>query len=312
MMPTQDATSLWQHDPLRAYDIALADRYTPFSAATQAGYRMMFRTFVRYLHEREIDLAQVTVPVLNDFFKHRGHSHRTQAAYIAALGLAFDAMQQDELMVDNPAQAWMSVRKRQRGGRQAQKPLPPALLGSDRLRMLALLKAPVSGFTPVRRRAMLFFLYATGLRVTELIRLKAEHLHLEVPEQTLPFVWVMQGKGNKKRRVPLPEELLPVLQRYLDLRTAYKVESEWLFCKRNGNPLTRFGVYRMAEAFFRAGRIQVGQKGPHVYRHTFATRQLENGVDAATVKVWLGHERLSTLLNTYEHVVESPNSKRPV
>jgi integrase/recombinase XerD len=162
----------------------------------------------------------------------------------------------------------------------------------------ALLGAPDTG-TPlgIRDRTLLEVLYATGLRVSELIGLRAGDLDMHVGIVTC------FGKGGKERLVPLGEIALAWVRRYLAevrcLMTGPRSQP-FLFLSRRGSRLSRMGVWRIV----RRHAVTAGVERiltPHVMRHSFATHLLEGGADLRAVQAMLGHADISTT-QIYTHV----------
>ena len=173
--------------------------------------------------------------------------------------------------------------------------LPKVLDGTDVERLLA---AP-SGSDPRARRdrAMLEVLYATGLRVSELVGLSLSDLHLDAG-----FVRCL-GKGSKERVVPIGGEASAALRAYLgEARGALcgGKRSEVVFVGRGGKGLTRQGFWKLLKAHARRAGIRASLS-PHVVRHSFATHLLENGADLRSVQALLGHSDNSTT-QIYTHV----------
>lgn len=153
----------------------------------------------------------------------------------------------------------------------------------------------------LRDKALIEVLYATGLRVTELITLRAGDLNLE--EGYLTCI----GKGDKQRMVPLGHEAAEWVRRYLrDGRAVMlrKRSSPWLFVNaRDGGPLSRVGFWKVLKEYgVKAGISR--DLSPHVLRHSFATHLLERGADLRMIQVMLGHADLSTT-QIYTHVLEA-------
>jgi integrase/recombinase XerD len=175
------------------------------------------------------------------------------------------------------------------------KVLPRVLDGNDVERLLA---AP-KGDDPrsLRDRAMLELLYATGLRVSELVGLRLGDLHLDAG-----YVRCL-GKGSKERVVPLGAAANAALQGYLARgRPALVAErrSEALFVNRSGRALTRQGFWKLLRGY--GERAGIGTSfSPHTLRHSFATHLLEHGADLRSVQVLLGHANISTT-EIYTHV----------
>jgi integrase/recombinase XerD len=161
-----------------------------------------------------------------------------------------------------------------------------------------LLSAPDPGRPlGVRDLAMLEVLYATGIRVTELISLRLEDLNLEVGYLSC------MGKGSKERIVPLGRKAIERLHQYLrDVRPVLlkREESQFLFTNRNGSKMSRQGFWKILKAYGAAAGIP-RRLSPHVLRHSFATHLLEHGADLRSVQMMLGHADISTT-QIYTHV----------
>jgi integrase/recombinase XerD len=156
----------------------------------------------------------------------------------------------------------------------------------------ALLAAPDTA-TPLglRDRAMLETLYATGLRVSELVQLKTFEVNLDAN-----VVRVM-GKGSKERLVPLGEEAADWISRYLQRRNA---RSNALFVTARGGGMTRQAFWHLLRRY--GARAIPGKKlSPHVLRHAFATHLINHGADLRVVQLLLGHADISTT-QIYTHV----------
>lgn len=163
----------------------------------------------------------------------------------------------------------------------------------------ALLAQPdVSTPRGLRDKALIEVLYATGLRVSELISLRAGDLNLE--DRYLTCV----GKGDKERMVPLGTEAADWVRRYIrDGRPHLlkKRTSPWLFVNaRDGGPLSRIGFWKVLKEYGVKARISRAIS-PHVLRHSFATHLLEGGADLRAVQEMLGHADISTT-QIYTHV----------
>lgn len=150
----------------------------------------------------------------------------------------------------------------------------------------------------LRNKAMLELLYATGLRVSELINLKMGDVHL-----LMGFVQCF-GKGAKERIVPLGDVAKQAIEKYLQLGRPSLMrkgkDHDILFVNQHGNPLTRQGFWKI----LRKIAMEAGLKkniSPHTLRHSFATHLLENGADLRAVQEMLGHADISTT-QIYTHV----------
>jgi integrase/recombinase XerD len=149
----------------------------------------------------------------------------------------------------------------------------------------------------IRDRAMLELLYATGLRVSELVHLSVNDLNLEVGYLRT------RGKGSKERIVPLGKAAVHALEDYLTgPRRLYSSQTAnpTLFIRRGGKGMTRQGFWKIIKNYARAAGIQK-RITPHTLRHSFATHLLERGADLRSVQSMLGHEDIATT-QVYTHV----------
>jgi integrase/recombinase XerD len=174
------------------------------------------------------------------------------------------------------------------------KPLPKVLSEDE---VEALLAAPDVGSPKgLRDRAMLELLYATGLRVSELVGLQLPQLRLDVG-----FL-VAFGKGSKERVVPVGEQAEHWVQRYLrEIRPDLaRGRHQTVFVNRSGDPMSRVGFWMIVKGYGLKAAIRA-PLSPHVLRHSFATHLLEHGADLRAVQTMLGHADISTT-QIYTHI----------
>jgi len=178
------------------------------------------------------------------------------------------------------------------------RPLPDTLTEKDIERLLA---APdPSTVLGLRDRTMLEVLYATGLRVTELVSLRLTEINLR------QGVLRVTGKGNKERLVPLGEEAITWIQQFLgsgrDLLLVNNRHEDVVFPSNRGQTMTRQTFWHRIKAHARAAGIK-RKLSPHTLRHAFATHLLNHGADLRVVQLLLGHSDLSTT-QIYTHVAQ--------
>lgn len=148
-----------------------------------------------------------------------------------------------------------------------------------------------------RDRTILELLYATGMRVTELIQIEIEDVNL-----IMGFVKVF-GKGNKERIIPLGDTVIEYLDTYINTvrpQLLKKTVTNVLFLNLHGRPLTRQGIWKLIKQYGLRANI-TKTLTPHTLRHSFATHLLENGADLRAVQEMLGHSDISTT-QLYTHV----------
>jgi len=176
--------------------------------------------------------------------------------------------------------------------------LPKVLSESD---VTHLLDLPLQRSSEdLRDAAMVELLYATGLRVSELIHLELSHVNRDVG-----YV-LATGKRDKQRVVPLGEKANQILAEYLNRARPQLLKkriSQALFPTRRGQPFTRQGFWKMLQA--RAKRAGISRTiSPHMIRHSFATHLLDHGADLRSVQMMLGHASIATT-QIYTHVEEA-------
>lgn len=157
----------------------------------------------------------------------------------------------------------------------------------------------------LRDRAILEVMYATGLRVSELTKLKLADLHM-----SLGLIQTV-GKGDKERIIPLGDMAIEWVEQYLKYSRTKLEKSEkrspYLFLNHHGNKLTRQGIWKNLKAIVKQSGIEK-EVTPHTLRHSFATHLLENGADLRIVQELLGHADISTT-QIYTHITKQRMSK---
>lgn len=166
-------------------------------------------------------------------------------------------------------------------------PIPEVLSEEE---MLELIRLPEGSKTSLRDRTILELLYATGLRVSELIKLKRGDVNLEAG-----FL-IASGKRSKERVVPLGTYSRDSIKLYLETE---KLKGSFMFPNKKGSMLTRQAVWKIIRKY--ATKMKKTHISPHTIRHTFATHLLEGGADLRSVQILLGHEDISTT-QIYTHV----------
>lgn len=264
-----------------------------YSPATVQAYRtdlLQFQTFlVRYTEHPALPWASVDRLSIRSFLAdlmERGLSRRTIGRKLAAIRAFFRHLLREELIELNPARALHLPRE--------ERHLPTYLSQAQ----IGRLFDPPSGdkFVPLRNRAILEFLYSTGVRLGELIGLDREDLDLDT---LVVRVW---GKGSKERIVPVGQAAVQAIRTYLTRREQDRigVGEEALWVSRSGRRLSRRQVQRLVKEALR-GVDGEQDHSPHSLRHTFATHLLDRGADLMAVKELLGHASLSTT-QEYTHV----------
>jgi len=260
---------------------------------TREAYRSDLALFNGWLDERGVQLQSAGRDVILDYLSWRlanEYKARSSARLLSGLrGFYRFLLREGSISADPTLRIDMP-----RLGR----PLPKSLSEAD---VEALLAAPDPGDPlGLRDRAMLEVLYACGLRVTELVGLTLEQINLR------QGVLRTLGKGNKERLVPLGEEAMHWLARYLrDARHELLKgkASDVVFPSQRGDQMTRQTFWHRIKLHARAAGI-ASTLSPHTLRHAFATHLLNHGADLRTVQMLLGHSDLSTT-QIYTHIARA-------
>lgn len=283
-----------------AIDHPLIDRFLDtlwlekgLSDNTRDAYRSDLVLFNGWLQEQGVELSRAGRELILDHLAWRldkAYKPRSTARFLSGLRGFYRFLLREKLIQVDPT---LQVDMPQLG-----RPLPKSLSEAD---VEALLTAPDLGEAIGQRdRAMLEVLYACGLRVTELISLTLDQVNLR------QGVVRVMGKGNKERLVPMGEEAIVWVERYLrDARSELLNgrPSDVLFPSQRGEQMTRQTFwYRIKHQAKVAG---IGKSlSPHTLRHAFATHLLNHGADLRVVQMLLGHSDLSTT-QIYTHVARA-------
>lgn len=261
------------------------------SENTIASYGIDLKLFLEYLRENEIpSFKQVNKEVIVNYMQAEKNNNKANSSIlrsVSSLRKFFQYLAQEKIIEKDPMLLIDTPKKKQY--------LPQVLTKEE---VEKLLHSPNTGqVLGLRDRAMLELMYATGLRISEIINLKLEDLHLTMGTlQTL-------GKGHKERIVPVGDEAIKWVNRYLEEarpKLLKQKRSNYLFLNFHGNNLTRQGVWKNLKAEVRKAGIQKNIT-PHTLRHSFATHILENGADLRIVQELLGHADISTT-QIYTHL----------
>lgn len=263
------------------------------SENTLQSYARDLRTYARYVQENEVtEWAHVTRAKLTAYLRWMhddGKSAATIARTLSSIRLFHQFLLREYGLKEDPS-IHIDTPKKERK--------LPKILSSDEVDKL--LTCPGTDTLTIRNRAMLETLYATGLRVSELLALELDDLHLE-----MGFVRCF-GKGSKERIVPLGDMAKARLEDYLNRSRKMLLKSkasDILFVNHHGNPLSRQGFWKVLKQIARDAGIQK-EITPHTLRHSFATHLLENGADLRAVQEMLGHADISTT-QIYTHVTKT-------
>lgn len=266
------------------------------SANTVTSYKRDIEKYLTFLTEKKItQLDEVSRFEILDFLqtlRQAGAADNSIIRMVSSLRKFHQYLKRESIVSDDPMQLIDTPKKAST--------LPKAISPQA---VEQLLEAPDTT-TPlgVRDRTILELMYATGLRISELVNLKLSDMHL-----TMGFIQTM-GKGEKERIIPLGEIASQWLDHYLEGARVYLQDqsaetSEYVFLNSRGKGLSRQGVWKKVKQLALEAGIDQNVT-PHTLRHSFATHLLENGADLRMVQELLGHADISTT-QIYTHITKT-------
>ncbi|MCK5059010.1 MAG: site-specific tyrosine recombinase XerD [Candidatus Aminicenantes bacterium] len=250
---------------------------------TIISYRQELEKFAGCLKTKKINHSEISENDVVNFIKDeaiKGNSLATQAHLISVLKSFYKYLIIEDKIDFNPA-ANIAFPKKWK--------ILPKYLSIDKVAELLNLPDETKPFGQ-RDKAILELMYATGLRISEVIGLKFDNLYLE--ENFLRVV----GKGNKERVVPFGEKAEQYIQEYFKNsrpKLLKHKKSDLIFLNRNGERLSRQGLWKIIKGYGRQLGISASLT-PHTLRHSFATHLLEKGADLRSIQMMLGHASIST------------------
>ncbi len=275
-------------DPLASY-LAYLRVEKGLADNTVVAYRRDIRQFLECLENSRVALDQVDRQQVQDYLRelYGEVSPRTMARRIVALRSFFRFLLLDGYLSQDPTETLEAPR--------IWRSLPSYLTAEQVEELLAL--PDVARPLGLRNRAMLEVLYASGLRVSELVNLKIQDVRLDLG------ILRTMGKGSKERLVPVGDLARDWVERYLAQSRVHlarrRALTPILFLSQKGGAMTRQNFWNIVRGF--ASQLGVSKLSPHVLRHSFATHLLEHGADLRAVQLMLGHADISTT-QIYTHV----------
>jgi len=290
--PTSEARSKLPKDPKRLIDRFLDAIWMErgLSENTLGAYRADLLALNQRLEKAGVELSRATRADILEYISWRvqcGAKPRSTARQLSSFRRFYRYLLREGLIAEDPT-SQIAMPKIGRA-------LPQSLTEDE---VEALLAAPnVSEPLGHRDRAMLEVLYATGVRVSELINLKMSQLNLN--QGVLRIV----GKGDRERLIPLGDEAQDWLREFLNgprSEILLERQTDYLFPTRRGDRMTRQAFWHIIKRYAKKAGIHK-KLSPHTVRHAFATHLLNNGADLRVVQLLLGHSDVSTT-QIYTHV----------
>ena len=239
----------------------------------------------------EVSPQRITTEIIQDFLKQLGElglSAYSQSRILSGIKSFYSFLEYDEVILENPAELIDAPKL----GRK----LPDVLNIFEIEKIFESIDQSKAEGT--RNRAMLEVLYSSGLRVSELINLKMNHVYFDIG-----FLRII-GKGNKERLVPIGKSAIKYMKIYIEeIRCHLKIDPDFenfVFLNRRGKSLTRVMIFIIIKDLVKVAGIEK-KVSPHTFRHSFATHLVEGGADLRAVQEMLGHESITTT-EIYTHL----------
>ncbi len=260
---------------------------------THLAYSKDIEQLCSYLHARKVSLADASVVILRMYLKHLHHkqmSARSISRKISVFKLLFSYSSERHGWNDHAKELLFP---------KLEKTLPRYLSEQEIEAVLEAVMADTAKHSQ-RNRVMIYLLYVSGMRVTELTQLQQSHIRFD------ERIVSVQGKGGKQRLIPIPRLVIDMIQEYIQSTsnvTSEKNRSKYLFpvlYRGTIRPISRQSLWGIVgEVCVRAGIKR--HVSPHQLRHSLATHMLQSGVNLRSLQLLLGHENLSTV-QIYTHV----------
>ncbi|NLI09276.1 MAG: site-specific tyrosine recombinase XerD [Elusimicrobia bacterium] len=263
------------------------------SKNTSYSYCEDMKLFFDYCEKRRLDILKVDSDSFGEYLwagKKKGLRASSLFRKTEAAKAFYKFLALENILKKNPLQGFKAPRP--------EKKLPKTLSQNETEKLLSL--ETDEKYSSLRTAAALELLYASGIRISELINIKTEDLNL-------PQGWIrVFGKGSKERLVPVNEKACAVLKRYIEernLRFSSKSAESYVFLNKSGKKISRIQLWKDIKAFASAAGIDKNVH-PHLLRHSFATHLLQRGADLMSISEMLGHSSLSTT-QIYTHLDNS-------
>ena len=249
------------------------------SDKTINSYRNDLNIYKDYLKDKGINIVNsIKSNHIKDFLKIRSNEKTTTLAHNLTVIKNFHLYLYKQNITKDNISEYISRPK-------VRKSIPKVLSIEDVDKLLDIrLETPLD----YRNKAMLELMYATGLRISELINLKVNDIDL------LEGTVIVMGKGSKERVIPVGDYAVDYLNKYLNVR--YKLlrePTDYLFLNNHGRPISRQGFFKILKALLREKGLNE-DASPHTLRHSFATHLINRGADLRSVQEMLGHSDITT------------------
>ncbi|TYB31714.1 MAG: tyrosine recombinase [Candidatus Mcinerneyibacterium aminivorans] len=252
-----------------------------YSGHTIDSYKSDLKDFFSYINKPSVDISEIDLRKYIEYLFDIDRERTTINRKISTLRNYFNFLKREQIINDNPAKDLVSAKTRRK--------LPDFLTADEINDLLDNMKN--DNILDLRNKLIFELLYATGMRVSELVNLKKNKI--DFSNNSIKIL----GKGQKERIVPINSRLLNLIKKYFNRRN---YEGEFLLLSNNGNKLYPRDIRRIIKKVIK-NMSMMKDITPHTIRHSFASHLLENGADLRMVQELLGHSSVSTT-QIYTHI----------
>lgn len=260
-----------------------------YSLNTRDSYLNDLRKYCKYMSDHHIPFEEIKKQDIQNYLKELKEeqmSEKTISHHLTVIRSFYKFLLLEKRVKENPAKLMELPKTRK---------TLPSVLTEEEINLL--LNFPLKTGYDYRNKAILELLYATGLRVSELIHLTFSDVDLDAS------MIRVYGKGRKERLIPIGEYAMTALKIYIEKYRIFfikKEKNDYLFLNNHGGKITRQGIFKIIKQIARERGIYV-HFSPHTLRHSFATHLLNHGADLRSIQELLGHADISTT-QIYTHV----------
>lgn len=263
---------------------------------TRISYKNDILQFFKYIKKNEIEIQDVVSSDLEKYllyFKNKSLEKASISRKLSSLNHFFNFLVEDNITKDNPVKGLELPKQTKK---------LPTILSIEQVDKLISISKKDDSPSGVRLNTMIEILYATGIRISELVEMKLSSLY-----EDKNFLLII-GKGNKERLVPISDNTRVTINKYLGIRNHFIIkeeESKWLFPSKQSSKgyISRQRFNQLLSELSQKAELNIKKISPHKLRHAFATHLLANGVDLRSLQQMLGHSDISTT-QIYTHVLK--------
>lgn len=263
-----------------------------YSEATRNEYTREINRFHAYLQQADLSLSEVEIPEVEDFVISLQVAEMAKNRALSVLRTYFRYLSSRGLIAKDPTTQIKSIKIKKKN--------PVFLSQEEFMALMETIQANSRGFLGLRDQTIVALFLSTGVRVSELVRIRFQDLQKN--QEGLYRIEVTR-KGQEMDYLFVNRQTSNLLDLFLESRKEKQAQTDHIFLTKNLNALDRTAVFRLIKKYLTMSGIEKKKMGPHVLRHTFATTLMRKNVSLFKIKSLMNHKNLATT-EKYLHVVE--------